>query len=60
VILHLLGGVSNTMALVNGVYRISQYGTHEQPQILTLDNGDVTVRPPGGAPIGDQEVTLAF
>jgi hypothetical protein len=48
------------MALANGVYRISQYGTHEQPQILTLDNGDVTVRPPGSVPAGDQEVTLAF
>ncbi|KIJ92761.1 hypothetical protein K443DRAFT_113092 [Laccaria amethystina LaAM-08-1] len=44
--------------LPNGVYRITQWGSHGQPQVLTLHDGQVTVIPPGGAPERDQEWRL--
>ena len=44
-----------------GVYRISRWGSHERPEILTaLKDGDVTVAPPGVHPSKDQEVTRRF
>lgn len=43
------------MTLSTGVYRIVQWG---QPQLLTVDNGRVTVLPPGRALQRDQEVRL--
>lgn len=51
------------MALPDGVYRISRWGTFEQPQVLTLEggdarnNGDVTISPPNNL---CQEVTYYF
>lgn len=48
------------MTLPNGVYRISQWGTFEQPQILTLQDGHVTISPPGSVPERDQEVAYSF
>lgn len=45
--------------LPNGVYRITQWGSHGQtPQVLTLLDGQVTALPPGGAPERDQEWRL--
>ncbi|KIJ92762.1 hypothetical protein K443DRAFT_422477 [Laccaria amethystina LaAM-08-1] len=44
--------------LPNGVYRITQWGSHGQPQILTLHHGQVTVFPPGEVPERDQEWRL--
>jgi len=47
------------MTLSPGVYRISAYGTHGQPQVLTsIDGGNVTVSPPSSVPSGDQEWRL--
>ena len=45
------------MSLPPGIYRITQWGSHAQPQVLTLQNGLVTVLAPGTAPERDQEVT---
>ncbi|EDQ99381.1 uncharacterized protein LACBIDRAFT_335063 [Laccaria bicolor S238N-H82] len=44
--------------LPNGVYRITQWGSHGQTQVLTLHDGQVTVFPAGGAPEKDQEWRL--
>ncbi|EDQ99385.1 uncharacterized protein LACBIDRAFT_335071 [Laccaria bicolor S238N-H82] len=44
--------------LPNGVYRITQWGSHGQTQVLTLLDGQVTALPPGGAPERDQEWRL--
>ena len=49
---------TNTMTLPSGIYRITKWGSHDQPQVLTLQNGLVTVLPPDAAPEQDQEVTL--
>ena len=46
------------MTLPSGTYRITQWGSHGLPQVLTLENGLVTILPPGAAPEKDQEVTL--
>ena len=46
---------TNAMTLSTGVYRIVQWG---QPQVLTVENGLVTVLPPGRAPQRGQEVSL--
>ncbi|PPQ93348.1 hypothetical protein CVT25_014477 [Psilocybe cyanescens] len=43
------------MSLPSGTYRISQWGTFEQPQVLTATEDGVTVLPPGSAPEKDQE-----
>ena len=43
------------MTLSTGVYRIVQWG---QLQVLTVENGLVTVLPPGRAPQRGQEVSL--
>ena len=43
------------MTLSTGVYRIVQWG---QQQVLTVENGHVTVLPPGRAPQRGQEVSL--
>ncbi|PPQ93350.1 hypothetical protein CVT25_014479 [Psilocybe cyanescens] len=48
------------MTLPSGIYRISQWGTFEQPQILTATEDGVTVLPPGSAPVRDQEVKCRF
>jgi hypothetical protein len=46
------------MTLPSGIYHISLWGSHGQPQLLTLKDGDITVLPPGVVPEKDQEVTL--
>lgn len=46
------------MTLPPGIYRITQWGSHGQPQILTLKDDHVTVLPSGAAPEKDQEVIL--
>ncbi|EDQ99382.1 uncharacterized protein LACBIDRAFT_316607 [Laccaria bicolor S238N-H82] len=43
------------MTLPSGIYRITQWGSHDQPQVLTLQDELVTVLPPGAAPEKDQE-----
>ena len=44
-----------------GVYRISQSGDFEQPQILSLfEGGQVTVLPLNAVPEKEQEVHFAF
>ena len=48
------------MSLPTGIYRISQWGSHEHAQILTLKDDHITVLPSGGAPERNQEVTIAF
>ena len=50
---------TNTMTLPPGIYRITQWGTHGQPQVLTVDSDEnVTVASPSEAPDKAQEVTL--
>ena len=44
------------MTLPTGSYRITQWGSHDQPQVLTLADGLVTILAPGAAPEKDQEV----
>ena len=47
------------MTLPPGIYRITQWGTHGQALVLTVDsNENVTVAPPSEAPDKAQEVTL--
>ena len=46
--------------LPNGVYRITQWGSHGQTHILTLHDGQVTVFPPGQVPEKEQEVRHLF
>ena len=47
--------------LPKGVYRISRWGSHERPEILTaLNDGNVTIAPPGVHPSKEQEVTHRF
>ena len=48
------------MSLPAGIYRISQCGSHEHAQILTLKDDHITILPSGGAPERNQEVTVAF
>jgi hypothetical protein len=48
------------MSLPPGIYRISQWGSHEHAQILTLKDDHITVLAPGAAPERDQEVTVVF
>jgi hypothetical protein len=43
------------MTLPSGVYHISLWGSHDQPQLLTLQDGQLTVLPPGAVPEKDQE-----
>ncbi|KIJ96286.1 hypothetical protein K443DRAFT_107480 [Laccaria amethystina LaAM-08-1] len=43
------------MSLPPGIYRISQWGSHEHAQILTLKDDHITVLAPGAAPERDQE-----
>ena len=42
------------MTLPTGIYRITQWGSHDQPQVLTLADGLVTILAPGAAPEKDQ------
>ena len=46
--------------LPNGVYHISKWGSHDQPQLLTLYEGQVTVLPSGEGLKGAQEVRHYF
>ncbi|PPQ93351.1 hypothetical protein CVT25_014480 [Psilocybe cyanescens] len=48
------------MSLPSGIYRISQWGTFEQPQVLTATEDGVTVSPPGSVPAREQEVRYRF
>ncbi|KIJ96290.1 hypothetical protein K443DRAFT_291473 [Laccaria amethystina LaAM-08-1] len=43
------------MTIPSGIYHISLWGSHGQPQLLTLKDGDITVLPPGVVPEKDQE-----
>ncbi|EDR10175.1 uncharacterized protein LACBIDRAFT_293764 [Laccaria bicolor S238N-H82] len=43
------------MSLPPGTYRITQWGSHAQSQVLTVENGLVTILAPGAAPEKNQE-----